>query len=154
MSGIHMEPDWQIIIGLAVAVVLSLGVGTLVRLVGNSLPLPSPSKDRAEQWKRLADQQTGGKWIGRFEVTMFFAACWFQAWLLITGWLVFKLGFYWQSTNFAAFPAEPPDADQMDYMIAKRYLGTHHVATALIGTAANIVAALIGYAIAKSITLY
>ncbi len=111
--------------------------------------MPSPSQESAERWKYLTDQQTGGAWIGRVESPIFFAACWLGAWLLLTSWLAFKLGFYWTSANFTAFPNTAPEGKDLDYLIAKRLLGTHHVATALVGTGANIVAALVGVAIGK-----
>jgi hypothetical protein len=146
---IDLHHHIPVLIGLAVTVILGLGVGPLIRCVGNSLPLPPPSTTSADRWKYLTDQQTGGAWIGRVESPIFFAACWLGAWLLIASWLVFKLGFYWQSANFTAFPATAPDEKELDYLIAKRLLGTHHVATALVGTGANIVAALVGTAIGR-----
>ena len=148
------DTAWRVIVGLGVTIGLGFVVGPLVKLVGDSIELPPPSKDAAivESWKQLVSQTTGGRWIGLLERPIFFAACWFQAWLLITGWLVFKLAFYWQGANFTAFPRTPPDAEQLRWVATKRQLGTHHVATALVGTAANIVVAMIGVAIGKWVT--
>jgi hypothetical protein len=146
----------RVLIGLAVTGILASGVGHLVARVANSIPVAPPSDDPEvmKAWDTLMKQTTGGSWIGRVESPIFFAACWTQGWLLLTGWLVFKLGFYWQSTNFATFPAEMPSGVLLRWIAARRQLGTHHVATALTGTGANIVAALIGAAVGKSITLY
>ena len=68
-------------------------------------------------------------------------------------WLVFKLAFYWQSTNFSKFPDSSPNEREAEYLVAKRQLGTHQVSTALVGTGANIVVALIGVAVGKWIRL-
>jgi hypothetical protein len=66
---------------------------------------------------------------------------------------VFKLAFYWQGANFTKFPETSPGKEDLEWMVAKRQLGTHHVATALVGTGANIVVALIGTAVGKWIVL-
>jgi hypothetical protein len=152
---ISIQPDWQALIGLAVTVGLGFDVGRLVRRVGGSIgPLPPPSPETTSQWTKLTSQKTGGWWIGLVERPIFFAALWISgAWPLLASWLVFKLGFYWQSANFTAFPTTSPDEREAEYLVAKRQLGTHHVATALVGTGANIVLALVGVAIGKWVVL-
>lgn len=156
---IGIDPDHQVLalrvlFGLAVTMVLGMGVGCLVERVRRSIPTPPPSEapEIVELWQELIGQTAGGHWIGYVEKPLFFAACWLQAWLLLTGWLVLKLGFYWQSANFAAFPRNLPDEAQLRWVIAKRQLGTHHTATALTGTGANILVALIGVAAGKWVT--
>jgi len=153
LIGIH--PNWQALIGLGVTIVLGFGVGCLVRRVRDLIgPLPPPSPETAEPWSRLVAQKTGGSWIGHVERPIFFASLWVpNAWPILSSWLVFKLGFYWQSANFTKFPDASPNAQEAEYLVAKRQLGTHHVATALVGTGANIVVALIGVAVGRWITL-
>ena len=148
---ISIQPNWYALIGLGVTVLLGLGVGCLVRRVGDSIgPLPAPSPETTAQWERLTAQKTGGAWIGHVERPIFFAALWIAgAWPILSSWLVFKLAFYWQGANFTAFPTSSPDPREAEYLVAKRQLGTHHVATALVGTGANIVVALIGVAVGK-----
>ncbi len=103
----------------------------------------------------LASQKTGGWWIGLVERPIFFAALWISGgWPILGSWLVFKLGFYWQSSNYGAFPeSSPADTAQARYLVAKVQLGTQHVAKALVGTGADIVLALIGVAVGKWIKL-
>ena len=150
---IGIQPNWHAIIGLVVTVVLGFGVGCLVRRVGDSIgSLPPPSEETANQWATLVAQNTGGFWIGHIERLIFFASLWIQTWPILSSWLIFKLGFYWQSANFTKFPDSSPDKKEADYLIAKRQLGNHHVATVLVGTGANIVAALIGVTVGKWIT--
>ncbi len=148
---ISIQPNWYAVIGLGVTVLLGLGVGRLVRHVGDSIgPLPAPSAETTTQWERLAAQKTGGAWIGHIERVIFFAALWIAgAWPILSSWLVFKLAFYWQGANFTALPTSAPDAKEAEYLAAKRQLGTHHVSTALVGTGANIVVALIGVAVGR-----
>ncbi len=84
---------------------------------------------------------------------MFFASLWTGMWPILGSWLVFKLGFYWQSANFSQFPDAPPKEDDVKYLAAKRRYGSHQVATALVGTGANIVMAFIGVAVARWVLL-
>ncbi len=152
---ISIQPNWHVLIGLAVTVILGFGVGCLVRHVGNSLgPLQAPSSELTPQWAKLTSLETGGSWIGHVERPIFFAALWISgAWPILSSWLVFKLAFYWQSANFTAFPDSLQNERDAEYLVSKRQLGAHHVATALVGTGANIVLALIGVAVGKWITL-
>ncbi len=152
---ISIQPNWHALIGLAVTVLLGFGVGCLVRRVGDSIgPLPTPSPEVTQQWNQLTSQNTGGKWIGHVERPIFFAALWIAgAWPILSSWLVFKLAFYWQSANFTAFPETSPNEREAAYLVAKRQLGTHHIATALVGTGANILLALVGLAVGKWIKL-
>jgi len=151
---ISIQPDWRVIIGLAVTVLLGCGVGCLVRRVGDSLgPLPPPSPALSTQWTEIANRNMGGCWIGFLERPMFFAAFWTTLWPILPSWLAFKLAFYWQSANFTALPPSLNTPEEANYLVAKDALGKHYVATALVGTAANIVLALIGVAVGKWIRL-
>lgn len=142
--------NWYALLGLGVTVVLGFGTRCLVRKVGESLPLESPSADLEPYWEKLRKMNTGGSAIGHVERPIFFAALWIaNAWPLLASWLAFKLAYYWQSANFAAFPAEMPTNEQAAWLVAKRQLGCNHVATALVGTGANIIIALVGVAIGR-----
>lgn len=145
----------QVIIGLAVTIVLGFGVGPVVRCVGMFIQIPPPNEEpeTVRLWTRLIGQNTGGAYIGFFERLIFFAAFWIDAWLILSSWLAFKLAFYWQGANFTTFPQTAPKSEDLAWLVARRQLGTHHVATVLVGTAANIVTALVGYAVVKWIKL-
>ena len=150
-----LHPNWHIVIGSTVTVIFGFGVDRLIRCVGRSMgPLPAPSVEVAQEWEELTRQNTGGFWIGHIERPIFFAALWIPgAWVILSSWLVFKLAFYWQNTNFSAFPEDPPSEKAVRYLIAKRQLGLHQVATALVGTGANIVLALVGVAVGRWVVL-
>jgi hypothetical protein len=142
--------NWYALLGLGVTVILGFGTKCLVEHVGNSLPIESPNTDLEPYWDKLRKMKAAGSMIGHVERPIFFAALWItNGWPILTSWLVFKLAFYWQGANFTAFPVEPPNKDQAAWLVAKRQLGTHHVATALVGTGANIVVALVGVAVGK-----
>jgi hypothetical protein len=137
------------IIGLVVTLLCGLGVGRLVRYVSASFTLTPPSEPLRGQWALLTSMNTAGKAVGHIERPIFFVAAFLQAWVLLAAWLVMKTAIYWQSTNFAKFPDQAPTAADVDYLVAKRCLGAHHLATLLVGTGANILCALLGTAVAK-----
>ncbi len=145
---------WPVLIGLAVTIFLGFGVGPLIRHVGKSLPRKEPSPETTLQWERLTNLKTGGCWIGFFERLIFFAALWISgAWPILSSWLVFKLALYWQGVNVGAFPGSSPSAAEVDYLVAKRQIGVHHITKVLVGTGANIVLALIGVTVGRWIKL-
>jgi len=154
---ISIQPHWNVIIGITVTVVLGFGVGCIVRHVGDSRTLGEltpPNETVRDQWLTLTKHNTGGWWIGFFERPIFFAAiCYPTLILMMPTWFVFKAAFYWQSTNFTEFPPTLDDTKAANYLVAKMLLGNHRCATALVGTAANVVIALIGVAVTKWIKL-
>ena len=116
------------------------------------MPVEPHNSELEPFWAKLREMHTAGKWIGHLERPIFFAALWAtNGWPIIASWLVFKLAYYWQGANFTAYPLEPPTKEQAAYIVAKRQIGTHHVATSLVGTAANILIALIGVTVGNSI---
>lgn len=153
---IGIDPNWKVVAGLLVIGVIGECVGYFVKKAGDRVGIPPPAKPedlpvdvKPLDWSKWYEMNTGGAWIGRMERPIFFAAFWLQLWALIPAWLVMKTAFYWQGANFIAFPDERPRPEQWEYMMAKRQLGSHHVATSLTGTGANIVVALLGVAIGK-----
>lgn len=151
---IIFQPDWRLLIGLAVTMLVGLGVGCLVHHVGDSLPVEPPNNELRPQWAKLTNQKTAGPWIGLLERPIFFAAFWSpNMWPIMSTWLAFKIAFYWQGVNFSQFPLTLTEEKDANYLVAKAQLGTRRVATALVGTSANILLALVGVAVAKWIKL-
>lgn len=140
--------------GLFWTMVLGLGVGPFVRMATTSVgELSPPSARVAEEWKALTERNKGGFWIGWIERPIFFAAFWMPgSWLILSSWLIFKLAVYWQSSNFAQLPNDPPEVTGVRYLTAKWKLGTHQTTTLLVGTGANIILALFGVAVGRLIT--
>lgn len=142
--------NWYALLGLGVTVVLGFGTKCLVHHVANSLPLEPPSSALKPHWDKLREMKAAGGMIGHVERPIFFAALWIiGGWPILTSWLVFKLAYYWQGANFTSFPVDAPTEEQAAWLVAKRQLGTHHAATALVGTGANIILALVGVAVGK-----
>jgi len=143
---------YQVTIGIVVTVALGFAVGPILAHVSRVIPIPAPNDDpeTVRLWTRLTGQTTGGAYIGFFERFIFFAAFWSPAaWPIFPSWLAFKLALYWQGAKFASFPDQAPGHADLAWLVAKRQLGAHHVATALVGTAASVAACLAGVAIGK-----
>ncbi|OGA20762.1 MAG: hypothetical protein A3I02_05330 [Betaproteobacteria bacterium RIFCSPLOWO2_02_FULL_67_26] len=140
--------------GFALAIFIStLVTGLLVDLARRLTPVTSPSDLVRCQWDALVKHYTPGVLIGLIEVTIIFAGLYAvltykeQAAggaLLIGAWLTMKTAFFWTGTNFSHLPDKYPGFDELDYLKAKMELGTQRVGTALVGTGANIICALIG----------
>lgn len=141
--------DWYALLGLAVTMILGFGTKCLVDLAGKSLPLDSPNAELEPFWEKLRKMKIAGSMIGYVERPILFAALWISSGWLLTSWLAFKLAYYWQGAKFMEFPDETPDKDKAAWLVSKRQLGSHHAATALVGTGANIVVALVGVAVGK-----
>ncbi|HEX7952504.1 MAG TPA: hypothetical protein VF523_05450, partial [Burkholderiales bacterium] len=139
-------PWWHVVLGFALTVFLGAFTGVLVKCAGDFVRTPkAPFPEIRKEWTALVDMNTGGKYIGLVELPIFFAACSLpEAWPLAASWLVMKTAFYWQSANFSAYPERPPNKRMARWLAAKRHMGSHHVATALVGTGANACSALAG----------
>lgn len=122
---------------------------------------PVPEKKETKKWfseireswpfngknKKGLEGVTGAL-VGYFERPIFFASFWMPGgWPLLTSWLVMKTAIYWQSSNFTKFSKGPPK--DPDFFVSVYKLGVYHAGFALAGTAANIVVALVGYAVGK-----
>lgn len=141
---------YALLVGLGVTVILGFGNGYLVKCVGNSIEMKSPNDDLVPFWDQLQKMKTAGKEIGLVERLIFFAALWTaDGWPVLTSWLVFKLAYYWQGANFASFPDKLPSKEQAAWIVARKQIGTRHVAKVLVGTGANIIVAFIGVAFGK-----
>jgi hypothetical protein len=153
-------PNWHLIFGLGVTLLLGFFVRPLVTRVGDDRDGDQDGDDKDtkppdsyQPWRPISDVRSMGHWVGWVERPIFFAGLWLPgSWPIFSSWLVFKLALHWQSANFGALPEEPPGAEKTAYIVAKRNMGSRHAAKAIVGTGANIVAALIGVAAGKWVT--
>lgn len=88
----------------------------------------------------------GGEIIGHIERTAIFLACLLKVPTLIGAWLVFKAASKWDVwQNITKFPKELKHADQLDFLRARRQLGSLTNQSFIRGTLLNIVFAVITY---------
>jgi len=81
-------------------------------------------------------------WLGVFERLLFFGALWIDAGIIVVGWLALKVASKWQSWR-EADPARDRDRDLRILVTEIGYLRF------LIGTAMNVIAALVGVGVGR-----
>jgi hypothetical protein len=118
--------------------------------------LPAPEGFDIEQWDKEVIQRTmGGSSQGYFERIIFFGSC-ASSWTIAASYLAFKLASKWKSwtTTWEAIEALTPKSRDDTAVAAKN--ARAHLARAgydhrlfLVGTTANLVAGIIGFAIAN-----
>lgn len=150
-----LKVNGPVVLGLVVAIVVStLVVGPVVRRVGKMLRKdPPPEHPVAKHWMHLNAANPVGPHIGTIEVVLFFGGMYAEnGWALIGVWIAMKTAFYWQNTTFSRLPTEwPKDEEQAQYARLLHQLGQHRASTILIGTGGNLLSALLGVAITRSI---
>jgi len=146
------------LLGLVVGFVITMVLGEryadrFVKQARQSIslePPPRASDEQKQQWQELTDGNEGGKYIGRIERFMFFAAFMLSNAALVVGaWLAFKVGSKWNAwTNITAVPKTTDKMDDLDFAIGRRRWASHVLTTFLVGTGFNVCAAMVGAAVA------
>ena len=106
------------------------------------------------EWEEIVrGPEAGGKWLGRIERTIFFVALWVGEPILIGGWLVFKATTKWEVwTNIVKVPDKLELAkDDVDFLRARHKWGARVLQRFLVGTAANILAGLVGVFVGRTV---
>lgn len=145
-----MRKFLEILIGLIITVLAGeVAVGRLVDRSTEKIPrsgVPDQLKDVVE----LANT-TGGAWIGRVELILFFAAFWFKEPLMIGGWLAFKVASTWATwQHLIRVPVSLPDVSPLDYLKARKVWGSLTLTRYLVGTGVNIIVGLLGFVAGKN----
>ncbi len=135
-------------VGLAALVVLGLGARLVVRRAGHLAPLPPPSPELEAKWDELTSHDEGGAILGHLERALFFVSLWGNVQIIVGAWLAFKVASKWDVwSNLIAVPKDLPDVDPVEYLLARRRWGARTLMRFLVGTAYNIVAAVVAVAI-------
>lgn len=143
----------HLIAGLLVTILLGFGVRPLLSRATESMPPIPPSEaseKQKQQWKELVAGNEGGAVLGWLERLMFFAAFIADAPIAVGAWLAFKVASKWQAwTSIISVPSKIEGFnDELDFLIARRRWGSHLLITFLIGTAYNVLAGMVGAAVA------
>jgi hypothetical protein len=146
-------PEWQhFTIGLSGTILLGFLVDPLVKYTKRSIK-SLPRRDIGERWEALAREPpyiSPGFILGFLERILFFIALWSYSWQVIGGWLAFKLASKWETyKSIMFFPPKLEGSNDLDYLLARRLLGSQRLMTYLIGTIANVLFAISGVAIGR-----
>lgn len=152
--GLQLE---AILVGLAV----TLGLGCWMRrLLEVAVPLNLPSEICPRAQEKIKDAMTygqeagqGGDILGWLERLLFFAALWLKEYLIIGGWLAFKLGSKWQTWQHIV---KVPDflVDKENSILelrVKAAFGSYQMGRFLIGTLSNGLLGFLGVVVGKFI---
>lgn len=145
-----MLPLSQFAVGFAATLVFGFGAKPIQSLAKRRMSLRPPNERLKQQWELLASANEGGALLGWLERFIFFGALWADASLLIGAWLAFKVASKWQAwSSVISVPSSIEGLDPMDYLLARRSWGSHLLMTFLVGTAYNILVALLAIAVGQ-----
>jgi len=150
----------QIILGLSVTLLFGLVVQPLVKHVKNKIEMVPPSESLKNKWLEITGpievqgKLESGEIIGLLERLLFFIAIWISSYLIIGGWLAFKVASKWEVwKNIISVPesldTDVAKVDQLDYLSARRRWASHRYVSFLIGTISNILVAFGGVLVGK-----
>lgn len=107
---------------------------------------PAPAGIAPEIWKRnFIDRHPGGDVLGHLERLIFFAAFWISGgWALAAAWLAFKVAAKWHAWSQAAKLTSPEQIDDRAALLVRATMDYRYF---VLGTAANLVAGLVGLAV-------
>lgn len=140
------------LLGLILAWVARFPVDWLVRRVKGGIPVPAPSDSDSikEKWKLLTvdpDTDRSGALLGDFERVLFYLAFWLSAHELIAGWFALKVAAKWEAWGTTGRLPESLDdgIDKLSYLISRRRWASQRLMSFLVGTLANVIAALASF---------
>lgn len=113
----------------------------------------APTNMSKEDWDEIYDpsprNKKGGKWIGILERYLFLGAFWLSQPIVIGVWLAFKLGTKWETwKDVTQVPGSIEDVDEISYLRSRSKWGSWLLNRFLIGTAANLLIAMVAYLLA------
>ena len=117
----------------------------LERATGKAKPDAPPPLD-PEKWEHVIVRGAGVRWLGILEALLSLIAFEFKAYIVIAGWLGFKVAAKWESWgNVVQVPTELEGVSQLDWLQARNGLGSWLLTRFLLGTLGNIFAGIAGY---------
>lgn len=140
------------ILGIIIGIAICCTTYKLVEWIKNkgteSIDLIPPDGIERKEWHNIIgiDIKESGKWLGILERILIFLSVWVQAYAIIVGWLVFKVGTKWEVwNNIVKVPDSISESSPLSYLRARRAWGARLLSSFLIGTISNI---LIGFIVA------
>ena len=133
-----------------------LPIRRLLDAIGERVVIPRPRRIPAEMWDELIEvpRYVGGRWIGLLERFIFFSSILAGAPELVFAWLAFKVASKWEVwNNVYRVPDTLPGSTQFEFFFARTRWGARTFQRFLVGTAANLSAAIIGVALFQVLVL-
>ena len=137
----------QLLFALSVTLALGWPVGLILRAIERSIVVPKPARISDDQWNLLTTipGRVGGSWIGHIERFLFFVSITAALPELAVGWLAFKVASKWEAWgNVYKIPPKLARSTEFEWFLARTRWGSRTFQRSLIGTGANLAAAIIG----------
>jgi hypothetical protein len=150
-----LDHPLQLLIALALTLILGWPIRMLLDAIARRVEIPRPRAIPAAKWDALIEipGYLGGSWVGGLERFLFFASVAIGAPELAIAWLAFKVASKWEVwNNLYKMPDSLPRVSKVDYFLARTRWGARTLQRFLVGTAANLAAAIIGIAFFHAIT--
>ena len=146
-------------IGLLVTLLLGFTVGPLIKRstkrIAELAELP-PEGVTKEKWTAATGMpdEKPGEWLGWFERVLSFVAFGLEQFVIIVGWLAFKVASKWQVWHSVIrVPDSLLNVPPLSYLEATRAVGSWMMMRFLVGTISNVLAGFIGVFIARNLPL-
>jgi hypothetical protein len=131
-------------VAVGIAVILNFAVKPFIKYTTSGLVPRPPSGIDDKTWEDIVDRRRAGGWIGFLELLLFLACFLNQAYLLLAGWLAFKVATKWEAwANIVRVPEELPKVKGIDFLRARSQLGSYILSRFMIGTLLNILVAVV-----------
>jgi len=148
-------------LALLVTMLLGIPISKLLDSTArqSDLQIGEPASAADEVWARLFEipGKLGGQWIGQFERLLFLIAFTVRAPEAIFAWVAFKVAAKWDAwRNVYKIPDQMPKVGRAkvsdaEWLIARKKWGSRTYQRVIIGTAANITAAVVGIAVFQAL---
>ena len=146
-------------LGYIAAIAISYFIGPLISKLldkaTENIELINPEGISEEDWKSFVSPEGrvgAGKWLGVLERILAFFSFYIGAYVVIGGWLVFKVGSKWQVwANVIKMPDKlEKNENDFSYLRARQRWGSWLHMRFLIGTVCNV---LVGFVLAGSLKM-
>jgi hypothetical protein len=137
-----MEQIIEMFIGIGLTLLIGLAVSPFLR---TRIPFPEGPEGLGEKdWREIVERTAAGKWIGLFERLFFLAAFWLGQYVMVGGWLAFKMAAKWEVwKNIIQVPKDMEGISSLNWYKARDNLGSYIFGRFLVGTLLNIFVGLI-----------
>jgi hypothetical protein len=142
--------------GLIITLVIGFGVSYVLDKTVELLLPPWIDPEVARQIEEAMKygekpKKNPGRWLGIFEQILFFASIWLEAYVVIAGWLAFKLGSKWQTwQHIIKMPDNIVGNDGLLNLRIMSACGSYQMSRFLIGSLYNVLCGLAGVTFGKT----
>lgn len=138
-----MEKTVEMCVAIVVTIILGLGVRPFLECATRETRPDAPDGVDPVLWNHIVHRASAGGWLGFFERLISLAAFWMEAYVIIAGWLAFKVASKWEIwRNVIQVPSKLDEVPDLTYLRARNAWGSWIFTRFLIGTLMNVLIGL------------